>query len=550
MATATASQDCAAILQAFTSLKPTSGDDCCTITGITCQDGRIVELNLGGTGLKGTLPDFSKLTELVNLRLQANSLTGTIPSTIGAMTKLTIIDIGLNGLTGEIPSSISQMSALQEMYIGFNKLSGEIPSSVSSMASHLRVINMSNNKLTGPLPTSYGALTLLTELELQNNMLTGTIPSEYGSFTRMADFQLSNNQLTGSIPADLLGLPSGSLLYFQQNNLSGPLSPAWTARRYFNGSVNCFDDQTGANRSSTCDTVVAPVTKVPTSSSVPSQTGSSGTSSPSNGSSSSNQSSSNGGLIGGAVGGVLAVLLLAGLAYWWFRRNNASQKDAPVQQPPMNLTPSQPYTPPTYPYAPSSTNLSSSNNGRDIEAGYHGARPDELVHVLAAKGGAATTATSSNGSIYSESSNAAALPQKTRYHHNTPSALLEVYSTNSAAAAATPPPQTDTSDSSADLKKRLKVSLLSPDASQWTNEEVRVWAATAIPGIGEVVASKVVEHGVDGAMLFKLTNEHLRDDLGLVRLQDRMAFLDALEKLKGVGSAAEPVLAGPPVYSP
>ncbi|KAJ3250703.1 hypothetical protein HDU77_006431 [Chytriomyces hyalinus] len=542
---ATAPQDCAAVLQAFTSLKPTSGDDCCTITGITCQGGRIVEMNLASTGLKGTLPDFSKLTELVNLRLQANSLTGTIPSTVGAMTKLTIIDIGLNGLTGEIPSSISQMSALQEMYIGYNKLTGEIPSSVSSMASHLRVINMSNNKLTGPLPTSYGALTLLTELELQNNMLTGTIPSEYGSFTRMADFQLSNNDLTGSIPVDLLGLPSGSILYFQQNNLSGPLSPAWTARRYFNGSVNCFDGQTGANRSSTCDTVVAPVTKVPTSSSVPSQTGSSfpsGTSSPSNGSSSSKESSSNGGLIGGAVGGVLAVLLLAGLAYWWFRRNNASQKEAPVQQPPMNLTPSQPYIPPTYPYAPSSTNLSSSNNGRDIEAGYHSARPDELVHVLAAKG----AATSSSGSIYSESSNAPGLPQKTRYHHhsnNTPSSLLEVYSTNSAAATT---PQTD---SAADLKKRLKVSSLSPDASQWTNDEVRVWAATAIPGIGEVVATKVVEHGVDGAMLFKLTNEHLRDDLGLVKLQDRMAFLDALEKLKGIG-AAEPMPAGPPVYSP
>ncbi|KAJ3231619.1 hypothetical protein HDU78_007601 [Chytriomyces hyalinus] len=518
---ATAPQDCAAVLQAFTSLKPTSGDDCCTITGITCQGGRIVEMNLASSGLKGTLPDFSKLTELVNL------------------------DIGLNGLTGEIPSSISQMSALQEMYIGYNKLTGEIPSSVSSMASHLRVINMSNNKLTGPLPTSYGALTLLTELELQNNMLTGTIPSEYGSFTRMADFQLSNNDLTGSIPVDLLGLPSGSILYFQQNNLSGPLSPAWTARRYFNGSVNCFDGQTGANRSSTCDTVVAPVTKVPTSSSVPSQTGSSfpsGTSSPSNGSSSSKESSSNGGLIGGAVGGVLAVLLLAGLAYWWFRRNNASQKEAPVQQPPMNLTPSQPYIPPTYPYAPSSTNLSSSNNGRDIEAGYHSARPDEVVHVLAAKG----AATSSSGSIYSESSNAPGLPQKTRYHHhsnNTPSSLLEVYSTNSAAATT---PQTD---SATDLKKRLKVSSLSPDASQWTNDEVRVWAATAIPGIGEVVATKVVEHGVDGAMLFKLTNEHLRDDLGLVKLQDRMAFLDALEKLKGLG-AAEPMPAGPPVYSP
>ncbi|KAJ3378101.1 hypothetical protein HDU80_002993, partial [Chytriomyces hyalinus] len=62
------------------------------------------------------------------------------------------------------------------------------------------------------------------------------------------------------------------------------------------------------------------------------------------------------------------------------------------------------------------------------------------------------------------------------------------------------------------------------------------------------VAAKVVENGVTGAILFKLTNEHLRDDLGLLRLQDRIEVMDEREKLKDPEVEEAPV--GPPVYTP
>ncbi|KAJ3250702.1 hypothetical protein HDU77_006430 [Chytriomyces hyalinus] len=538
---ATAAQDCAVLFQAFTSLNAAAaGGDCCGVTGITCENGRVVRIALASSNLEGVLPDFSKLTELVDLRLEINLLSGRIPTSIGALTKLTIIDIGNNGFTGDIPSSISQMSALQELYIGFNRLTGEIPSSLSSMASHLRVINMAGNQLMGSLPTSYGALTLLTELELQNNLLTGPIPSEYGSFTQMSDLRLSGNQLTGSIPDELLLLPTAGVVYFQENNLSGPLSPAWTARKSFNGSSNCFDGQTGSNRNPTCDTL--PATK--TSSSIPSQTGSivpsTKPSSPANGSSLSTDSpsSSNGGLIGGVVGGVLALLLLAGLAYWWFKRSKDAEKKAEISSS-ANPSSSSNANP---------LNSSSTTNTRDIES--------EQIEIFSAHGSASNPDTTTTGTTSSNinstdflTTNAARLEEKASNNEkksNMAPGLLDVYSSSSAATGGS----LASANSSMDLKQ-LKKESETMHASQWTTEDVCVWAVRVLPGIGKTVAVKVMEHGVDGAMLFKLTNEHLRDDLGLFKLQDRLAFMDALARLKGDVDESVPVgPPGPPVYTP
>ncbi|KAI8828280.1 hypothetical protein BJ741DRAFT_427567 [Chytriomyces cf. hyalinus JEL632] len=537
---ATAVQDCAVLFQAFTSLNaPTAGGDCCGVTGISCENGRVVRIALASSNLEGVLPDFSKLTELIYLRLEINFLSGRIPTSIGALTKLTIIDIGSNGLTGEIPSSISQMSALQELYIGFNRLTGEIPSGLSSMASHLRVINMAGNRLIGSLPTSYGALTLLTELEIQDNLLIGFIPSEYGSFTRMTDLRLSGNQLTGPIPDELLGLPTAGVLYFQENNFSGPLSPAWTARKNFNGTSNCFDGQTGSNRNPTCDTLSA--TK--TSSSIPSQTAgsivpSTKPSSPANGGSASTDStSSNGGLIGGVVGGVLALLLLAGLAYWWFKRSNNSEKKAEISS---RANPSSSNANPP--------NSNRTNNTRDIES--------EQIEIFSAHESASNPDTTTSGAISSNinstdflTSNAARLEEQASNKEkksSTAPGLLDVFSSSGAATGGS----LASANSFMDLKQ-LKKGSETTHASQWTTEDVCVWAARVLPGIGKTVAVKVMEHGVDGTMLFKLTNEHLRDDLGLVKLQDRMAFLDALERLKGgVDEVVAVGPTGPPVYTP
>ncbi|KAJ3239819.1 hypothetical protein HDU81_005317 [Chytriomyces hyalinus] len=76
----------------------------------------------------------------------------------------------------------------------------------------------------------------------------------------------------------------------------------------------------------------------------------------------------------------------------------------------------------------------------------------------------------------------------------------------------------------------------------WTVDQVALWALT-IDSFGPHVSSALRSHGVTGEMLFKLTNEQMREDLGLYRLNDRMSFSAAIERLR-------PTLAAPPSYQP
>ncbi|KAJ3382785.1 hypothetical protein HDU80_001448, partial [Chytriomyces hyalinus] len=296
-----------------------------------------------------------------------------------------------------------------------------------------------------------------------------------------------------------------------------------------------------AGESMCCFSPTLPTTNT-SSLSIPSQTGSivpsTKPSLPANGvSTSTDSSSSNGGLIGGVVGGVLALLLLAGLAYWWFKRSKDSEKKAQISS---SANPSS--------YNTNALNSSSSTYARDIGS--------EQIEIFSARGSASNPdTTTSSGGISSNINSTEFLTSKAARLEEQASSkekkvnmallgLLDMYSSSGSGASLA------SANSSMDLRQLKKEQPETIHASQWTTEDVCVWAARVLPGIGKTVAVKVMEHGVDGAMLFKLTNEHLRDDLGLVRLQDRMAFMDALARLKGDVDESVPVgPTGPPVYT-
>lgn len=65
---------------------------------------------------------------VVDLDLEANNLSGTIPSEIGQLSKLTMLDLGKNRLAGTIPSALGNLSELEWFSIFGNNLSGLVPS--------------------------------------------------------------------------------------------------------------------------------------------------------------------------------------------------------------------------------------------------------------------------------------------------------------------------------------------------------------------------------------------------------------------------------------
>jgi hypothetical protein len=75
----------------------------------------IESLDLSGNGIRGSLPDEVSLLRTANIKsilMQSNSLSGSIPSGIGALTALKSLSLSQNNLNGSIPLTIGRLSNL------------------------------------------------------------------------------------------------------------------------------------------------------------------------------------------------------------------------------------------------------------------------------------------------------------------------------------------------------------------------------------------------------------------------------------------------------
>jgi len=86
-------------------------------------------------------------------------------------------------------------------------------------------IGLSNNNLTGTIPSEIGDFEYLTDLSLWNNNLTGVIPPEIGLLSNLTILDLYANVLTGNMPAELSDLSNLLYLYIDFNDLSGCFAP-------------------------------------------------------------------------------------------------------------------------------------------------------------------------------------------------------------------------------------------------------------------------------------------------------------------------------------
>jgi RHS repeat-associated protein len=140
--------------------------------------------------------------------------------TNGDITKISLIN---NGLSGVLPKTISKLTKLKQLYLNNNtNISGSIPSSYGSLSSLLD-IDLSTNALSGSIPTTFGSLTALTRLKLNNNALTGSIPTQLANLAALTELYVHVNQLTGSIPSGLGNLTNLQYLYIGNNTITGSL---------------------------------------------------------------------------------------------------------------------------------------------------------------------------------------------------------------------------------------------------------------------------------------------------------------------------------------
>ncbi|KAK6912763.1 Leucine-rich repeat-containing N-terminal, plant-type [Dillenia turbinata] len=165
--------------------------------------------------------EFGNLRNLKYLWMTAANLIGGIPQSFGNLEKLEHLDLAINFLTGSIPASIFQFKNLEYLYLFRNNFSGGIPQLINS--TNLVEIDLSANKLTGPIPEGFGNQQNLTLLCLFSNQLTGEIPVKIGQIPSLQYFKIWKNRLNGTLPPEL-GLKS-QLLGFEvsDNAFTGQL---------------------------------------------------------------------------------------------------------------------------------------------------------------------------------------------------------------------------------------------------------------------------------------------------------------------------------------
>lgn len=266
---------------------PDNGDDPCgnpTWPHVFCSGDRVTQIQAKSLGLKGSLPpNFNQLSELNNLGLQHNKLSGMLPTFRGlsrlefafldynefdaipsdffnGLTSLRVLSLEenqLNASTGwSFPPDLEKSAQLTNLSLVHCNLVGPLPDFLGTLPS-LTNLRLSDNRLSGGIPASFGqssmqvlwlnnqdgggmtgpidviaSMTFLTQLWLHGNQFTGTIPENIGDLTSLVELNLNSNQLVGLIPQSLANMEL-KVLVLNNNKLMGPI-PKFKA-----GNVSC-----------------------------------------------------------------------------------------------------------------------------------------------------------------------------------------------------------------------------------------------------------------------------------------------------------------------
>lgn len=186
---------------------------------------RLLHLNVSFNQLKGHLPSQLNVPLFADVDLSSNLFEGSISLPVG----VELLDLSNNKLSGPIPENVGiSLPNLVFLSLSGNEITGEIPTSVGNMES-LGVIDLSSNKLSGNIPASIGNCSYLKVLDLSNNNLSGNIPADLGQLSRLQTLHLSGNKLSGEIPSALHNLSSLETLDLGNNRLIGRL-PHWIGK--------------------------------------------------------------------------------------------------------------------------------------------------------------------------------------------------------------------------------------------------------------------------------------------------------------------------------
>ncbi|XP_021770481.1 LRR receptor-like serine/threonine-protein kinase GSO2 [Chenopodium quinoa] len=169
---------------------------------------KLEEIWLGfNSKLGGYLPDFHSNSPLRALSLWETKFSGELPDSLGNLVFLNIMILEDCEFSGKIPSSIGNLTDLTILGLAGNYFS-ELPHSIMNLTrlTSLSLSNMMNVETAGILNSWLLKLNFITHLYLPHMNLGNEFFPTLSNFTRLYDLELSNNLLTGPLPSWLMNL--------------------------------------------------------------------------------------------------------------------------------------------------------------------------------------------------------------------------------------------------------------------------------------------------------------------------------------------------------
>jgi len=194
-----------------------------SLDGIMKLTDSLYHLELQYCALTGTIPEsFGGLQYLSFLGLGNNYMTGTIPESFFGLTNLVVLGMDDNLLSSPI-APFARLTKLQKLYAEDNLITGQITEQMISDGWQAMVdLDLSANRLEGPLPANIWTMPDLEVVDLHSNDFVGAIPEIESVHDNLFFFAVQDNTLDWKIPESINNLINLKHLDISANNMVIP----------------------------------------------------------------------------------------------------------------------------------------------------------------------------------------------------------------------------------------------------------------------------------------------------------------------------------------